>query len=141
MTGVQTCALPIWEDGLLVPVVRNADTLTLKDCARVVDDLANRSRSRRLRPEEVQGGTFTLTNHGTGGSLFATPIIVQPQVGILGIGSVGKRAVVVETSDGQDAIAIRPMAYLSFVFDHRVTDGEGADRFLSKVKDELENWR
>ena len=134
-------AVSLGEDGLLVPVVRNADTLTLKDCARVVDDLANRSRSRRLRPEEVQGGTFTLTNHGTGGSLFATPIIVQPQVGILGIGSVGKRAVVVETSDGQDAIAIRPMAYLSFVFDHRVTDGEGADRFLSKVKDELENWR
>ena len=100
-------AVSLGEDGLLVPVVRNADTLTLKDCARVVDDLANRSRSRRLRPEEVQGGTFTLTNHGTGGSLFATPIIVQPQVGILGIGSVGKRAVVVETSDGQDAIAIR----------------------------------
>jgi 2-oxoglutarate dehydrogenase E2 component (dihydrolipoamide succinyltransferase) len=133
-------AVSLGDDGLLVPVVRNADTLPLKECARVIDDLASRTRSHRLLPEEVQGGTFTLTNHGTSGSLFATPIIVQPQVGILGIGAVHKRVIVVETSEGQDAMAIRPMAYLSFVFDHRVTDGEGADRFLSKVKYELENW-
>jgi 2-oxoglutarate dehydrogenase E2 component (dihydrolipoamide succinyltransferase) len=134
-------AVSLGEEGLLVPVVRNAGALDLKETARVVDDLAARSRSRKLRPDEVRGGTFTLTNHGSSGSLFATPIIVQPQVGILGIGAVRKRVVVVEGAGGQDAIAIRPMAYLSFVFDHRVTDGEGADRFLMSVKDELENWR
>jgi len=140
-------AVSLGEDGLLVPVVHKADTLSLKEVARVVDDLAVRSRSRKLRPDEVRGGTFTLTNHGSSGSLFATPIIVQPQVAILGIGAVRKRVVVVEAPGGTaslsaiDAIAIRPMAYLSLVFDHRVMDGEGADRFLQTVKSELEGWK
>lgn len=134
-------AVSLGEEGLLVPVIRRADTLDLTDIARAVEDLARRSRERTLRPDEVRGGTFSLTNHGTGGSLFATPIILQPQVGILGIGSMRKRPVAVQTADGSDAVAVRPMAYLSFVFDHRVMDGEGADRFLSSVKSALEDWR
>ncbi len=134
-------AVSLGEEGLLVPVIRRADTLDLADIARAVEDLARRSRERTLRPDEVRGGTFSLTNHGTGGSLFATPIILQPQVGILGIGSMRKRPVAVQTADGSDAVAVRPMAYLSFVFDHRVMDGEGADRFLSSVKSALEDWR
>ena len=88
----------------------------------------------------MKGGTFSLTNHGRGGSLFASPIINQPQVGILGTGIMQKRAVVVTDSNGNDAIAIRPMIYLSYVFDHRVLDGEGGDAFLKKVKDTLEGW-
>jgi len=134
-------AVSLGEEGLLVPVVRNADTLSLKELSRAVEDFATRSRSRKLTPDEVRGGTFSLTNHGSSGSLFATPILVQGQVGILGVGMVQKRAVVVETPGGVDAIAIRPMAYLSFVFDHRVMDGEGADRFLADVKAGLEGWR
>ena len=133
-------AVSLGEAGLLVPVVRNADALSLEDLSRSVEDLAARARSRKLSVDEVRGGTFSLTNHGSNGSLFATPIIVQPQVGILGVGAVQKRAVVVETPGGADAIAIRPMAYLSFVFDHRVMDGEGADRFLAEVKANLEGW-
>lgn len=134
-------AVSLGEEGLLVPVVRNADALSLRDLARTIEDLSIRSRTRKLTPDEVRGGTFTLTNHGSSGSLFATPIIVQPQAGILGVGAVRKRAVVVEAPNGADALAIRPMAYLSFVFDHRVMDGEGADRFLAAVKDELERRR
>jgi 2-oxoglutarate dehydrogenase E2 component (dihydrolipoamide succinyltransferase) len=88
----------------------------------------------------VKGGTFTLTNHGTGGSLFASPIILQPQAGILGTGIMQKRVVVVTDAAGNDSIAIRPMIYLSFVFDHRIMDGETGDRFLTKVKETLENW-
>ncbi len=133
--------MSLGESGLLVPVVRNADTLSLREIARAVDDLAARARDRKLTPDEVRGGTFTLTNHGSSGSLFATPIINQPQVAILGIGAVRKRAVVVETAGGADAIAIRPMAYLSLVFDHRIMDGEGADRFLQAVKKGLEGWK
>ena len=132
-------AVSLGEAGLLVPVVRNADKLTLEELSRAVEDLAARARSRKLSVDEVRGGTFSLTNHGSNGSLFATPIVAQPQVGILGVGAVQKRAVVVEGPRG-DAIAIRPMAYLSFVFDHRVMDGEGADRFLSEVKANLEGW-
>jgi 2-oxoglutarate dehydrogenase E2 component (dihydrolipoamide succinyltransferase) len=134
-------AVSLGEEGLLVPVIRKADTLSLEELSRAVEDLAARSRSRKLTPDEVRGGTFSLTNHGSSGSLFATPILVQGQSGILGVGMVQKRAVVVETPTGADAIAIRPMAYLSFVFDHRVMDGEGADRFLADVKRGLENWR
>jgi 2-oxoglutarate dehydrogenase E2 component (dihydrolipoamide succinyltransferase) len=103
--------------------------------ARTVNDLAERAREGRLKPEEVQGGTFTLTNHGTKGSLFATPVINQPQSGILGTGAIQKRAVVVN-----DAIAIRPMVYLSYTFDHRVLDGASADSFLAAVVQALENW-
>ena len=109
--------------------------------ARSVNDLANRARNKKLQPDEVKGGTFTLTNHGISGSLFAFPVINQPQCGILGIGAMQKRVVVIP-ADGtrDDAIAIRPMVYMSFVFDHRILDGASADWFLAKVKETLENW-
>ena len=135
-------ALP---DGLIVPVIRDAGEKSLLELARAVNDLAERARTRRLTPEEVQCGTFTLTNHGTGGSLFAMPILVQPQAGILGVGVICKRPVVVTRGhpllpDPDDAIAIRPMTYLSFTFDHRVLDGAGADLFLMAVKEFLEDY-
>jgi 2-oxoisovalerate dehydrogenase E2 component (dihydrolipoyl transacylase) len=126
-------------EGLLVPVIPDADEKNLLGLARAVNDLAERARSKRLRPEETQGGTFTITNHGVTGSLFATPIINQPQAGILGIGAVVKRLVVI-TQNGLDAIAIRPLCYLSFTFDHRIADGATADQFLSTVKKRLEQW-
>ncbi|MEW6248627.1 MAG: dihydrolipoamide acetyltransferase family protein [Nitrospirota bacterium] len=121
------------EDGLLVPVVRHADRKGLQQLGREVADLAERARTKKLNPEEVQGGTFTITNHGGFGSLFSTPIINQPQIAILGVGAVQKRAVVIN-----DAIAIRPMCYLSLSFDHRVIDGATADQFMAKVKQYLE---
>jgi pyruvate/2-oxoglutarate dehydrogenase complex dihydrolipoamide acyltransferase (E2) component len=121
------------EEGLLVPVVKHADRKGLRQLAEEVADLAERARAKKLNPDEVQGGTFTITNHGGSGSLFSTPIIHQPQIAILGVGAVQKRAVVVH-----DAIAIRPMAYLSLSFDHRVIDGATADRFMGKVKQYLE---
>lgn len=132
-------------DGLIVPVIRDADERSLLGLARAVNDLAERARTRKLAPEEVQGGTFTLTNHGTAGSLFATPIINQPQAGILGVGAIEKRAVVISKGhpllpDAEDALVIRPMAYLSFTFDHRVLDGQGADGFLAAVKVFLEHY-
>jgi len=133
-------AVSLGEEGLIVPVIKNADTLSLLGIARQVNDLAERARAKKLKPEEVRGGTFSLTNHGMSGSLFASPIITQPQVGILGTGLVQKRAVVLTDEQGNDSIAIRPMVYLSFVFDHRVLDGEGADNFLRKVKETLEGW-
>jgi 2-oxoglutarate dehydrogenase complex dihydrolipoamide succinyltransferase (E2) component len=120
------------EDGLLVPVIRNADRKGLRQLGQEVADLAERARAKRLNPEEVQGGTFTITNHGGMGSLFSTPIIHQPQTAILGVGAVQKRPVVIN-----DAIAIRPMCYLSLSFDHRVIDGATADQFMSKVKEYL----
>jgi 2-oxoglutarate dehydrogenase E2 component (dihydrolipoamide succinyltransferase)/2-oxoisovalerate dehydrogenase E2 component (dihydrolipoyl transacylase) len=122
------------EDGLLVPVVRHADQKRLMQLSREVADLAERARNKKLNPDEVQGGTFTITNHGGFGSLFSTPIIHQPQIAILGVGAVQKRAVVIN-----DAIAIRPMCYLSLSFDHRVIDGATADQFMSKVKTHLEH--
>jgi 2-oxoglutarate dehydrogenase E2 component (dihydrolipoamide succinyltransferase) len=122
-------------------VIKNAASLSLLEIARQINDLAARARAKKLLPEEVRGGTFSLTNHGTGGSLFASPVITQPQVGILGTGSLHKRPVVVTDDTGNDAIAIRPMIYLSFVFDHRVLDGEGADLFLKQVKETLEGWK
>lgn len=128
-------AASLGEDGLIVPVIKNADNLSLLAMARTVNDLAFRARARKLQPDEVKGGTFTLTNHGVSGSLMAFPIINQPQAGILGVGAMQKRVVAIE-----DAIAIRPMVYLSFVFDHRILDGASADWFLAKVKDTLENW-
>jgi 2-oxoglutarate dehydrogenase E2 component (dihydrolipoamide succinyltransferase) len=122
-------------EGLIVPVIKGADNLSLLAMARAVNDLANRARSKKLQPDDVKGGTFTLTNHGISGSLFAYPVINQPQCGILGVGAMQKRVVVID-----DAIAIRPMVYLSFVFDHRILDGASADWFLMKVKETLENW-
>lgn len=128
-------ATSLGEEGLIVPVIKGADNLSLLAMARAVNDLANRARSKKLQPDDVKGGTFTLTNHGISGSLFAFPVINQPQCGILGVGAMQKRVVVVD-----DAIAIRPMVYLSFVFDHRILDGASADWFLAKVKDTLEIW-
>ena len=135
-------ATSLGEDGLIVPVIKNADNLSLLAMARAVNDLANRARTKKLQPDEVKGGTFTLTNHGTSGSLFAFPVINQPQSGILGVGAIQKRVVVIPADGGtrDDAIAIRPMVYLSFVFDHRILDGASADAFLVKVKETLENW-
>lgn len=121
------------EEGLLVPVIRHADRKGVVQLAKEVADLAERARTKRLSPEEVQEGTFTITNHGGFGSLFSTPIIHQPQIAILGVGAVQKRPVVIN-----DAIAIRPMGYLSLSFDHRVIDGATADRFMSQVKQHLE---
>lgn len=128
-------AVSLGEDGLIVPVIKKAEDLSLLAMARAVNDLANRARTKKLQPDEVKGGTFTLTNHGVSGSLFAFPVINQPQAGILGVGAMQKRVVVID-----DAIAIRPMVYMSFVFDHRILDGASADWFLAKVKDTLENW-
>ena len=130
-------ATSLGEAGLIVPVIKNADTLSLLGLARQVNDLANRARSRQLNTDEVKGGTFTITNHGTSGSLFATPIINQPQCAILGVGAIQKRVVVL---DGSDAIAVRPMVYLSLTFDHRILDGAIADYFLAKVVESLQDW-
>jgi 2-oxoglutarate dehydrogenase E2 component (dihydrolipoamide succinyltransferase) len=121
--------------GLIVPVVKNADGKDLLGLSRAVADLANRARSKQLKPEEVSGGTFTITNPGVFGAVFGMPIINQPQVAILGVGAVEKRPVVID-----DAIAIRPMAYLSLGYDHRIIDGAVADEFLSHVKRAIENW-
>ena len=123
------------DDGLIVPVVRDAGAMSILDVARAMADLAGRARSRALKPEEVRGGTFTITNPGVFGSLIGTPIIHQPQVAILCVGSVEKRPVVLP---GTDAIAIRSMAYLSLSYDHRLIDGAVADRFLASVKSSLE---
>lgn len=127
-------ALP--SGGLIVPVIKNADELSLIGLAKMINDLAERARAGKLEPDEVQNGTFTLTNHGTKGSLFATPVINQPQSGILGAGLIQKRPVVVN-----DAIAIKPMVYLSYSFDHRILDGASADTFLAHVVHVLENWQ
>lgn len=125
------------EEGLIVPVIKKADEKTLARIAREVYDLATRARERQLTPDDVQSGTFTITNHGVSGSLFATPIINQPQAAILGVGAIQKRAVVIEG----DAIAVRPMVYLSLTFDHRLLDGAIADRFVSFVKEYLEKFQ
>src|SRR5579872_7219211 len=121
--------------GLIVPVIRSADEKNLLGLSRAVADLASRARSKQLKPEDVQGGTFTVTNPGVFGALFGMPIINQPQVAILGVGNVEKRPVVID-----DAIAIRTMAYLTLGYDHRVIDGAVADEFMSMVKKTLEHW-
>jgi pyruvate/2-oxoglutarate dehydrogenase complex dihydrolipoamide acyltransferase (E2) component len=126
-------------DGLIVPVIKDADDKSLLGLARAVNDLAERARSRRLQADDTQGGTFTITNHGVSGSIFAMPIINQPQAAILGVGAMQKRAVVV-SEHGLDAIAIRPMCYLSLTFDHRLIDGATADSFLAIVKRGLEQY-
>ena len=133
-------ATSLGADGLIVPVIKGADGLSLLGIARAVNDLSARARSKKLQPDEVRSGTFTLTNHGTAGSLFAMPIMNQPQSGILGTGALQKRAVVITDASGGDSIAIRPMVFLSYVFDHRILDGASADAFLLKVKETLENW-
>jgi len=123
------------EDGLIVPVIKDADKKDLLQLSKDIQDIAARARNKKLNIEDVQGGTFTITNYGLNGSLFGTPVILLPQVAILGVGAVVKRPVVID-----DAIAIRSMLYLSLSFDHRVMDGANADTFLHKVKDILEGW-
>ena len=123
------------ETGLIVPVIKRADEMNFVGVARAIQDLADRARTKRLSVDDVQGGTFTITNPGIFGSLFGTPIINQPQVAILGVGTIEKRAVV-----RHDAIAIRPMVYLALSFDHRVIDGAVADQFTGRIKRVLEEW-
>jgi 2-oxoglutarate dehydrogenase E2 component (dihydrolipoamide succinyltransferase) len=130
-------ALP--SGNLIVPVIRNADQLNLTGLARQVNNLAENARQGKLRPEDTQGGTFTLTNVGTFGSLMGTPIINQPQVAILAVGAIKKRPVVLETAEG-DAIVIRHMMYLSLSYDHRIVDGSLGATFLSAVARDLENF-
>ncbi len=123
------------DDGLIVPVLKNADDKSFRRLAREIYDVANRARDKQLVPDDVAGGTFTITNHGVAGSLLATPIINQPQAAILGVGAIEKRPLVVD-----DAIAIRPAAYLSLTFDHRIFDGSVADRFLAEIVHHLEHY-
>ncbi len=122
--------------GLLVPVIPHTDELNLLGLSRRINDLAERARTNKLQASELQGGTFTITNHGASGSLMDTPIINQPQVGILGVGLIEKRVKVIN-----DALAIRPCAYVSFSFDHRILDGATADAFVMAVKARIENWK
>jgi 2-oxoglutarate dehydrogenase E2 component (dihydrolipoamide succinyltransferase) len=133
-------ATSLGEAGLIVPVIKDADHLSLLGIAQSINDLANRARNKQLQPDEISGGTFTITNHGISGSLFAMPIINQPQSAILGIGKIQKRVIALEDSLGYDTIAVRPMVYLTLTFDHRVTDGAIADYFLAEVVNKLENW-
>ncbi|MBI3536418.1 MAG: 2-oxo acid dehydrogenase subunit E2 [Chloroflexi bacterium] len=123
------------DDGLIVPVIKNADDKSLLGVARAVNDLATRAREKKLSPDDVQGGTFTITNYGVFGSLFGTPVINQPQSAIMGVGAIQKRAVVIN-----DAIAIRPMIYLSITIDHRLLDGAIGDQFMQRVKKFLEEY-
>jgi pyruvate dehydrogenase E2 component (dihydrolipoamide acetyltransferase) len=125
--------------GLIVPVIRRADDLSLVGLARAANDLAARARAKKLVPDEVAGGTFTVTNHGSFGSLFATPVINQPQVAIMGVGAIEKRAKVVEMPDGSDSLAIKTMGYIALTFDHRIVDGAEGDAFVNVVKAALEN--
>jgi len=124
--------------GLIVPVIKRADDLSISGLARAANDLADRARTKQLKPDEVTGGTFTITNPGVFGGLFGTPIINQPQLAILGVGKIEKRAKVMTTPDGDDFIGIRWMAYFALSFDHRVIDGADAERFLAFVKEQLE---
>jgi 2-oxoglutarate dehydrogenase E2 component (dihydrolipoamide succinyltransferase) len=125
--------------GLIVPVIKRADDLSISGLARAANDLADRARTKQLKPDEVAGGTFTITNPGVFGGLFGTPIINQPQVAILGVGKIEKRAKVLTSSDGEDYIAIRQMAYFALSFDHRIIDGADAEKFLAYIKEQLES--
>jgi 2-oxoglutarate dehydrogenase E2 component (dihydrolipoamide succinyltransferase) len=131
---------------LIVPVIRNADERNLLGLSRAINDLAARARAKKLNPDEVQGGTFTVTNPGIFGALYGLPLINQPQVAILGVGAIEKRAVVVPASVGadgieqQDAIAIRPVCHITLGYDHRLIDGADAGRFLAFLKERLEGF-
>ena len=127
------------ERGLLVPVIRDAGLLNITGLARRIADVAERTRTNRVSPDELSGGTFTLTNTGSRGALFDTPILNLPQVAILGTGAVVKRPVVVPDDTGNDVIAIRSMVYLALTYDHRLVDGADAARFLTAVKSRLED--
>ena len=123
------------ENGLIVPVIKNADEKNLLGLSRAIDDIASRARSKKLNPEEVQGGTFTITNPGVFGALYGLPLINQPQVAILGVGAIEKRAVVID-----DGIAIKPVCHITLGYDHRLVDGADAGRFLSFLKERLETF-
>jgi pyruvate/2-oxoglutarate dehydrogenase complex dihydrolipoamide acyltransferase (E2) component len=124
-----------YDQGLIVPVIKRAETMNVPGLAQAIVDLATRAREHRLQPDEVQGATFTITNPGPYGSVASVPIISQPNAGILSLDAIQKRPVVVD-----DAIAIRHMVYVSMSWDHRVIDGELATRFLARVKQNLETW-
>ncbi|MBA3439424.1 MAG: 2-oxo acid dehydrogenase subunit E2, partial [Pyrinomonadaceae bacterium] len=124
--------------GLIVPVIKRADELSIAGLARAANDLAERARTKQLKPDEVAGGTFTITNPGVFGGLFGTPIINQPQVAILGIGAIEKRPKVMTNPEGDDLLAIRSMAYFALSFDHRIIDGADAEKFLGHIKQTLE---
>ena len=126
--------------GLIVPVLRNADELSLFGIARNLRDLADRARTKRLKPDEVQQGTFTITNPGVFGSVAGIPIINQPQVAILDVGAVEKRPKVLTLEDGTDVVAPRLLVMLTLSFDHRVVDGADADRFMADLKRSLEGF-
>jgi 2-oxoglutarate dehydrogenase E2 component (dihydrolipoamide succinyltransferase) len=126
--------------GLIVPVVKNAEERSFVGLQRAISDLGERARSKKLKPDEVQGGTFTITNPGIFGAKFGMPIINQPQVAIMGVGGIEKKPVVVTDKDGDDSIAIRSMMHLSIGYDHRVIDGAVADQFMAEVKKFLETW-
>ncbi len=133
------------EQGLIVPVIRNADEKNLLGLSRAIDDLASRARAKKLNPDEVQGGTFTITNPGIFGAVYGLPLINQPQVAILGVGAIEKRVVVIQTDGdggraGQDAIAIHPTCHISLGYDHRLIDGADAGRFLTDLKRRLEHF-
>jgi 2-oxoglutarate dehydrogenase E2 component (dihydrolipoamide succinyltransferase) len=123
------------DNGLIVPVIKQADELSLVGLAKRLNDIAGRARSKQLKPDEVHGGTFTITNPGQFGSQFGMPIINQPQLAILGVGTIEKRPLVVD-----DAIAIRTMAYLTLGYDHRLIDGATGDQFMAEVKQQIENF-
>jgi 2-oxoglutarate dehydrogenase E2 component (dihydrolipoamide succinyltransferase) len=133
-------AVSLGEDGLIVPVVQKAHELSVEGLASQIRDLARRARARQLKPDEVQGGTFTITNPGQYGSIMATPIINQPQVAILDLEAVVKRPVVITDADGNDSIAIRPMTILGLSWDHRALDGAESAQFLATLKRHLEGW-
>ena len=126
--------------GLIVPVVKNAEERSFVGLQRAISDLGERARTKKLKPDEVQGGTFTITNPGIFGAEFGLPIINQPQLAIMGVGGITKKPVVVTDKDGNDSIAIRSMMHLSIGYDHRVIDGAVADQFMAEVKKFLENW-
>jgi 2-oxoglutarate dehydrogenase E2 component (dihydrolipoamide succinyltransferase) len=126
--------------GLIVPVIKNADDLSLTGLTRNLNDLANRARAKKLQPQEVQQATFTITNPGVFGSLMGTPIIPVPTSGIMGVGAIEKRPKVITGPDGEDTIAIRTCSYFSMSFDHRIVDGADADKFMAFVKKTLESW-
>jgi 2-oxoglutarate dehydrogenase E2 component (dihydrolipoamide succinyltransferase) len=130
-------ALP--SGNLIVPVIKNADLLNIVGIAKKVNDLANRARLGKLKPDEIEGGTFTLSNVGTFGNVMGTPIIMQPQVAILAVGAIKKKPVVIETEDG-DLIGIRHMMFLSHSYDHRIVDGALGGSFVRRVADYLEKW-
>jgi 2-oxoglutarate dehydrogenase E2 component (dihydrolipoamide succinyltransferase) len=132
-------AIDLPEPGLMVPVIKNADQMNLRGIAHAITDLAGRVRTRRIKPDELSGSTFTLTNPGNYGAIIGTPVINQPNVAILGVGRIQKEVVVREV-DGMDTIAIRPMGVVSLGFDHRLIDGAIADAFMADLKKTLETW-